>query len=227
MNRIDRLFQQLTSSSRKAFVAYLVGGDPSPQATPQLVRTTIASLLGAVSEVRRTHDQPLIFFTYFNPIFRYGTKKFLADAHAAGIDGILILDLPPEEASSEWPRDCPLKRISLLAPTTPAERVSAIVAHSSGFLYYVSRAGVTGMQKNIASDIEDRISLIRSKTSLPLCVGFGISNPEQASQVAHLADGVVVGSAIVNQIATHAGDPHLARIVGEFVRPIAEAIHRS
>ena len=168
---------------------------------------------------------PLVLFTYYNPVFAYGREKFEKDAARAGADGLLLLDLPPEEADQDLPPSDHLRRIVLVAPTTPESRLKAITRHASGFVYYVSREGVTGMQKNLPTTLSDRVSLLKKTTPLPVCVGFGISNPEQAGQVARLADGVVVGSAIVDRIGKLGRKPNLASEVGSFLRPIAQAVH--
>lgn len=185
--------------------------------------TTLHGILDAVREIRKKSQIPIVFFTYYNPIFHFGLKKFLIEAEKAGADGALILDLPPEEAEREWPKDSPMKRISLIAPTTPKTRVAAIVKTSGGFIYYVSRTGVTGMQDKVASELSQHIQMIRSQTPLPICVGFGISNPEQAKAVAQIADGVVVGSAIVDQIDKHGSEGDLSEKVFQFVQPMTQA----
>ncbi len=188
---------------------------------------TLGGLLDAVRTIRTRSQVPLVLFTYYNPIFHYGVERFLDQAGDAGVDGILMLDLPPEEAAREWPESSPLKRISLIAPTTPPERIRTISAASSGFIYYVSREGVTGMQTSVAVGIEDRIGMIRTATDLPVCVGFGVSNPEQAAAVAGFADGVVVGSAIVDCIGKHGKSPGLPRHLHDLVAPLTAAVHNS
>jgi tryptophan synthase alpha chain len=185
---------------------------------------SLAGVLEAVKTIRQTSQVPLVLFTYYNPVFHFGLKAFAAAAEAAGVDGILLLDLPPEEAG-EWPAGSKLKRISLIAPTTPPERIRAICAKSSGFIYYVSREGVTGMQEGLPTHIRDQLSRIKEATTLPICVGFGISSPEQAAYVAGVADGVVVGSAIVDRIGKAGSPEKAAETLRAFVTPLAEAIH--
>ena len=188
--------------------------------------TTLPKVLELVARLRREKCEiPLVLFTYYNPVFAYGREKFEKDAARAGADGLLLLDLPPEEADQDLPPSDHLRRIVLVAPTTPESRLKAITRHASGFVYYVSREGVTGMQKNLPTTLSDRVSLLKKTTPLPVCVGFGISNPEQAGQVARLADGVVVGSAIVDRIGKLGRKPNLASEVGSFLRPIAQAVH--
>lgn len=185
--------------------------------------TTLRGILDVVCEIRKKSQIPIVFFTYYNPIFHFGLKKFLVEAEKTGADGALILDLPPEEAEREWPKNSPLKRISLIAPTTPRKRVEEIVKTSGGFIYYVSRTGVTGMQSKVASELAQHIKMIRLCSPMPICVGFGISNPEQAKAVSQIADGVVVGSAIVDQIAKHGSEENLPERIFQFVQPMTQA----
>ena len=188
--------------------------------------TTLPKVLELVARLRRDKcDLPLVLFTYYNPVFAYGREKFEKDAARAGADGLLLLDLPPEEADRDLPPSDHLRRIVLVAPTTPESRLKAITRNASGFVYYVSREGVTGMQKSLPTTLSERVSLLKKTTPLPVCVGFGISNPEQAGQVARLADGVVVGSAIVDRIGKLGRNPNLASEVGSLLRPIAQAVH--
>ncbi len=188
---------------------------------------SVAGILDLIREIRKTSDIPIVLFAYLNPIYTYGFSKFQADAADAGADGILLLDLPPTEAAqnSDLTSSAGLRTIRLIAPTTPAERLREITDVAEGFIYYVSREGVTGEQSNLSTDIADRVAAIRALTEVPVAVGFGISNPEQAATVAALADGVVVGSAIVRRIGEIGDAPDLAEKIADFVRPIAEAVH--
>jgi tryptophan synthase alpha chain len=188
--------------------------------------TTPARVLETVAAIRRESLVPIVLYIYYNLMHRRGLKAFVADAAKAGVDGLLVLDLPPEEAGdyNALMREAGLCAIYLVAPTTPEERVEQIVKRGSGFIYYVSREGVTGMQAKVSDTIAQMVSLIRAHTQLPVAVGFGISNPEQAKMVAANADGVVVGSAIVNQIAQHGKDPRLVDRVREFVMPLVTAV---
>ena len=188
--------------------------------------TTLPKVLDLVARLRREKcSVPLVLFTYYNPVFAYGREKFEADAAKAGADGLLLLDLPPEEARRDLPRQGDLRRIVLVAPTTPEERVRSLAASASGFVYYVSREGVTGMQKNLPPSLREKVDFLKKSTPLPVCVGFGISSPEQAAQVASLSDGVVVGSAIVDRIGKLGRSPKLLPEVTSFLRPIAQAVH--
>ena len=140
------------------------------------------------------------------------------------MDGLLVLDLPPEESDNyeALMKQAGLCHIYLVAPTTPEDRMELIVKRGSGFIYYISREGVTGMQKQVASNLAQQIAKIRAHTKLPIAVGFGISTPEQAKTVASIADAVVVGSAVVNQIAQHGKSKDLVKRVGKFVRTMTQ-----
>jgi tryptophan synthase alpha chain len=185
---------------------------------------TLPRLLYTVSQIRTQVSVPIVLYSYLNPIFQYGFPQFEEDALAAGVDGVLLLDLPPEEAiDGNHPHL--IHRIRLIAPTTPDERIRSITSQASGFVYYVSREGVTGERDDLASLIPERIGQIRNHTSLPIVVGFGISTPAQAAQVAAWADGVVVGSAIVRKIGELGNDPTLSQKLLDFVAPIAGAVH--
>src|SRR5262249_1525596 len=156
---------------------------------------------------------PIVLYVYYNLLHRYGLKKFITDAARAGVDGLLVLDLPPEESENyeTLMRESGLCNIYLVAPTTPDDRIQLIVKRATGFIYYVSREGVTGMQAKVSDTIAAMTAKIRAHTDLPIAVGFGISNPEQARLVAASAEAIVVGSAIVNQIAQHGAAPDLVR----------------
>jgi tryptophan synthase alpha chain len=186
--------------------------------------TTLTRVLRMVAALRKAGGQiPVVFYVYFNLIHRHGVKRFARDAARAGVDGVLALDLPPEEAAGyeQAIREAGVHPIYLVAPTTPAARVKEIAAHAAGFIYYVSREGVTGMQKTVSDTMEPMVKVIRRYSTLPVCIGFGVSTAAQAAAVAAVGDGVVVGSAIVNQIARHGGD---AERVARFVRPLVRAV---
>lgn len=186
---------------------------------------TTHGLFELIREFRKTHQTALVLFTYLNPVFTYGFQKFHTDAHAAGADGILLLDLPPDEAavSAEFETNVNLKRITLIAPTSPAERIQALAEQSEGFIYALSRTGVTGAQAAPSASIGETVSAIKAHTDTPVCVGFGINTSEQAGLVASVSNGVVVGSAIVNQVAQNADKDNVAEIVANFVKPLIEA----
>jgi tryptophan synthase alpha chain len=188
--------------------------------------TTPAGVLETVSAIRRTSNIPIILYLYYNLVHRRGLERFIRDSAAAGVDGLLVLDLPHEEADEyeTLMRACGLCNIYLVAPTTPDARMAAIVQRARGFVYYVSREGVTGMQTAVAANLDASLARIRSQTDLPIAVGFGISNPDQARTVAQVADAVVVGSAIVDQIARHGHEPDLVAQVMGPVRAMVEAV---
>ncbi|PYM07456.1 MAG: tryptophan synthase subunit alpha, partial [Verrucomicrobia bacterium] len=203
---------------------------------------TARGVLDCVREIRRASEIPIVLYTYLNPIFRFGIDKFHQAAADAGVDGFLILDLPPEEDTKTKQVDC-LKQSSsrignggnaenivcvrLIAPTTPPERIALIAKSARGFIYYVSREGVTGARNSVAQSLEEKLTMIRQYTDLPIAVGFGISNPEQAAQVARMADAVVIGSAIVDLIGKIGDTDDLANRVGRFVAPIVSAIRQA
>jgi tryptophan synthase alpha chain len=164
----------------------------------------LARILDLVKNSRKQDDEtPIVLMGYYNPIYRYGVDKFLRDAKAAGVDGLIIVDLPPEE-DEELCRpavEAGINFIRLVTPTTDANRLPAVLGHASGFLYYVSVAGITGTKKVNADSVRNALTELRRSTDLPVAVGFGISTPEEAKSIASFADAVVVGSAIVNRIA--------------------------
>jgi tryptophan synthase alpha chain len=186
---------------------------------------TLNGLLQCVRAIRTESQLPIVLYTYMNPVYRHGFDAFLADAEDAGVDGVLFLDLPPDEdeASPELRMHGPLKRIRLIAPTTPPARIALLTRDASGFIYYVSREGVTGERSDVAGGVAERVAEIRKTTSLPVAVGFGIGTPEQVRATARLADAVVVGSAIVKRIAEFGGDPKFVEKVSAFVEPLAAA----
>jgi tryptophan synthase alpha chain len=188
---------------------------------------TVPKVIEAVRAFRRTSGTPVVFFTYLNPVHAFGFGRFAAAAAEAGADGLLVLDLPPEEAAhhGEFVTDGGLDPIRLVAPTTSLARMAAICRGARGFIYYVSREGVTGEQNELAAGIGPQVAALRRVTDLPIAVGFGISTPQQAAEVARDADAVVVGSAIVRRIAAHGAAAGLGRAVGKFVAPLVEAAH--
>lgn len=188
--------------------------------------TTPPKVLETVVAIRRESEVPVVLYIYFNLLHRVGVERFIRDAAAAGVDGLLVLDLPPEEADDygrlmEAAGLCP---IYLVAPTTPEERIALIAPKARGFIYYVSREGVTGMQARVSDTIGEMTAMIRRHSALPVAVGFGISNAEQARQVAAHAEAIVVGSAVVNRIAEHGRAPDLVERVAGFVGELAAAV---
>jgi len=263
-NRIDQKFAELRAANRSGFMAYITAGDPSLQATEQLVPAlaaagvdfielgvpfsdpladgvvnqlgaqralnagaTLDKVLASVRRIREQTDVPLILYTYLNPVYIHGFEKFHEQAAAAGVDGVLILDLPPDEiaANRELSARHQLKSIRLIAPTTPPARMELIARSAEGFIYYVSREGVTGEQTKLSDSIASQVAEIRKHTDLPIAVGFGISSPEQAAEVARQADAAVVGSAIVRRMGEFGSDPDFVEKIVSFVRPLASAAH--
>ena len=188
--------------------------------------TTPGKLLQTVSRIRKSSGIPIVLYVYFNLLHKWGLAEFVQTAAAAGVDGLLVLDLPPEESGDyeslmAGAGMCP---IYLVAPTTPAKRVALIVKRGKGFIYYVSREGVTGMQQTVSDTIGPMTQIIRQHTDIPIAVGFGISNPEQAAEVARNAEAVVVGSAIVNQIADKGRAADLVPTVKAFTANLINGI---
>ena len=262
-NRIDQTFARLRTEKRAGFIAYICGGDPSLDATRELVcsfanagvdlveigvpfsdpladgvvnqlASTRALAAGAcvrgvfqcIREIRTRTQIPIVLYTYMNPVYRYGFDTFLADAEAVGADGVLFLDLPPDEdsANPELQMHGGLKRIRLIAPTTPEPRIALLTRDAGGFIYYVSRTGVTGERSDVASDMAAQVAVIKKYTTLPVAVGFGVGTPEQVRTIAKCADAVVVGSAIVKRIAEYGSDPKLVEKVTAFVAPLTAAL---
>jgi tryptophan synthase alpha chain len=187
--------------------------------------TTLAAILATVKNIRQDCAVPLLLMGYYNPVFVYGVERFCADAAAAGVDGVLLVDLPPEEAAdfSRCAVTAGLDFISLLTPTSDLSRIRKVKKIGRGFIYYVSVAGVTGARATVAQDIGQMVATIRETAALPVAVGFGISTPAQAAAVARLADGVVVGSALVKLFEQFAGDELVNNITGA-VRDLKGAI---
>jgi len=265
-NRIDEKFAQLQAANQSGFVAYITAGDPSLEATEQLVPAlaaagvdfvelgvpfsdpladgvvnqlgaqralaagaTLDKVLASIHRIRTKTDVPLVLYTYLNPIYIHGFEKFHEEAAAAGVDGALILDLPPDEvaANRELADRHRLKSIRLIAPTTPPARMELIARSAEGFIYYVSREGVTGEQSQLSDSIAAQVAEIRKHTDLPVAVGFGISSPEQAAEVARQADAVVVGSAIVRRMGEHGAAADFVEKIVSFVAPLAAAAHEA
>jgi tryptophan synthase alpha chain len=243
VTRIEKKFQDLKSSNRKAFIPYLTAGDPDLKTTAELIlaldragadvievgvpfsdpiadgpviqRATeralvsgasLADILRMAAEVRKKSQIPLLLFSYYNPLLRYGLENLGRDAAAAGFDGILASDLTVEESEAfvSTMRKAGLNTVFLVAPTSSLERIQKIASASTGFLYAVSRTGVTGERQELASDLRDFLRTLRAHTGVPIAVGFGISQPEHVKAVWQEADGAVVGSALVREIEKYA-----------------------
>lgn len=180
----------------------------------------IGDILEVVAAARREIETPIILFSYFNPLLQFGLARLANEAKAAGIDGILVTDLSPEEAGefdSEL-RANDLDMIFLIAPTSTDERLKLVAQHARGFIYAVSRAGVTGVRTSVSAEAEKLVNRMRKFSSLPIAVGFGISNRDQVKDVQRYADAVVIGSAIVSEIERLGVPTDLAKKIGDFVR---------
>lgn len=200
--------------------------------------TTTRGVLDCARRIRAGSNAPIVLYTYLNPVLQFGFQRFHEAAASAGVDGLLLLDLPPEEETGGIKLDglkpsslasspaaaarsgASVPHIRLIAPTTPPERLERICKSAAGFIYYVSREGVTGARSTIAASLRERIGQIRRRTQLPIAVGFGISTAGQAREVARIADAVVVGSALVDRIGK-------GEDVGEFAQELARAVHEA
>jgi len=182
--------------------------------------------LKMITEVRKVSEIPIVLFGYFNPIFAYGVKNFAQSAHSAGVDGVLVVDLPHEEAKElrNYTDAAGIDFISLIAPTTDKERLKKIAAKASGFLYYISITGITGTAAPKIENIKKEVQNVRKITTLPIAVGFGISQPEQAKRIGRFADGIVIGSAIVRLIDENKNNRDLEKIVSRYVSEIKKAL---
>ncbi|MBE0452090.1 MAG: tryptophan synthase subunit alpha [Roseovarius sp.] len=263
MTRIDAKFAELNAAGRKAFVSYIMAGDPDmetslavmkglPEAGVDVIELgvpftdpmadgptiqlagqralaggmTLSKALDMVAEFRKGDDTtPIVLMGYYNPIYNRGVARFLADAKTAGVDGLIVVDLPPEEDEELClPANAAgLNFIRLATPTTDDARLPKVLQNTSGFVYYVSITGITGAAAAEAADVAPEVARIKAQTDLPVIVGFGIRTPETAQTIASVADGCVIGSAIVGEIAK--GRP-VAEVL-EFVRGLAAGAHRA
>jgi tryptophan synthase alpha chain len=255
--RIGKMFRELKYRGQKAFIPFIVAGDPDLETTIQLVLELeqagshiielgvpfsdpvadgptiqraagralknnygIADYLQAVREIRKVSEVPILLFSYYNPIYQYGLEALAQDAKSAGVDGALITDITLEESDSY--RSCMEKNeldcVFLAAPTSGPERLAKIAACSSGFVYVVSRAGVTGAQQEVSDTVLPTVERVRQCTSLPIAVGFGISKPEQVQAVWKIADGAVVGSAIVSEMEQIKDHKAIPAKIGDYCR---------
>lgn len=187
---------------------------------------TLRGVLDMVASVRKHSNVPIVLMGYYNPVFRYGAEAFARDAADAGVDGLLLVDLPPEEAGELHPmlQAAGIDLITLLAPTTGEDRAARLAANGEGFLYYVSMTGVTGSKKVDAGAISEAVDGLKALSRVPVAVGFGVSTPQDAGAVASFADAVVVGSALVKVIAENGRSPQLQDKVKRFVKELKAAL---
>ena len=189
-------------------------------------KTNLKKVFALVREIRKSSQVPIILMLYYNLIHKYGEYRFADDSAKAGVDGFIVPDLPPEEGRAL--AACCLKNgldlIFLLAPTSDNERIKLVSKSGGGFIYYVSLTGVTGARASIATGVDKAVRKIRRMSGRPVCVGFGISTPEQAGQMARIADGVIVGSAIVGRIEKAASPGEAVRDAGRFAKELKEGI---
>ena len=259
MNRLEQRFRELREQDRKAFIAYIMSGEPSWEAVRQIVLelervgvsavelgvpfsdpiadgpviqaaanralargVTLAEILEKVAALRRETDLPLLLMGYWNVFLQYGRERCLDAAVSAGVDGFIIPDLPPE-ADPEFfsrARERQLCTVLLASELTPEERLRRIVASTGGFLYYVPQLGITGLQLRITPAVEKRIGVIRSLTPTPVCIGIGVKTRKDAKALSRCADGVVVGTRIVEMISRHGSSKNLAREVSSLVQEL-------
>ena len=182
-------------------------------------KVNLAKVLKLVKDARKKTQIPICFMSYYNPIFVFGEEKFLLQAKACGVDGVIIPDLPPEEGRrlAAISRRIGVDVINFIAPTTKPQRIKFISRLARGFIYYVSLTGTTGTRLSLPADLKIKIKQVKRLCAKPVCVGFGVSNPSQVKLVAKVADGVIVGSAIVKKIKENIGNPDLVKRVSRFV----------
>jgi len=265
--RISRLFERLRAEKRPALIAYIVAGDPSPTATPELVAalerggadlielgvpfsdpiadgpviqrgsdralkagTKLTTVLDIASQIRKQSEIPLLLFTYLNPVLRYGLEPLARAAVMSGIDGCLLTDLSVEEAEPyiHVMRQAGLDTVFLAAPTSSQRRLELVAKYSTGFVYLVSRTGVTGERSSVSDSVAPLVSAMRAITNLPLAVGFGISTADHVRSIGAVADGVVVGSAFERVIEENseekAGSPQLYTNMEGLARKLASGL---
>ncbi|MFH1905488.1 MAG: tryptophan synthase subunit alpha [bacterium] len=262
MNKIEKVFLNLSRTNTAAFIPFITAGDPSIAITEKLVfafkkagadiielgvpfsdpladgptiqqaseralknGVSLRIVITLVRNIRKKSSIPIILMGYYNPIFRYGIDNFVKDSIKAGIDGVIVPDLPPEEAFPIYnkTKNSSLAIILLAAPTSTDDRIKHIARMTEGFIYYVSLTGVTGARGMLSKTIKQNVLRIKKLTSKPVSVGFGISTPEQAKEVASYADGVIIGSAIVKLIEQNLNKPNLLSEITSYVKQMVNA----
>ena len=189
--------------------------------------TTLGKIIELVKDIRSQSQLPIVLMSSFNPVFVYGQAKFVEDAVNAGADGVILPDLPPEEAGKflGFANAKSLDTIFLLAPTSTRDRIQIVGEASKGFIYYVSLTGTTGTKEALAKNLEEKVSAIKNEVKLPVLVGFGISGPEQAKEAGQCSDGVIIGSAIVKLIESHSDPVERDKKITEFISSIKTALN--
>ena len=189
--------------------------------------TTLGKIIELVKDIRSQSQLPIVLMSSFNPVFVYGQAKFVEDAVNAGADGVILPDLPPEEAGKYlgFANAKRLDTIFLLAPTSTPDRIQMVGEASKGFIYYVSLTGTTGTKEALAKNLEEKVSAIKNEVKLPVLVGFGISGPEQAKEAGQCSDGVIIGSAIVKLIESHSDPVERDKKITEFISSIKTALN--
>lgn len=256
ISRIAQTFKKLKGTGKKAFIPYIMSGDPSLKATKKFITDleragadiielgvpfsdpladgptiqraheralqngiTLKKVLNLVKEIRQKTQIPLVLMTYYNPVFKFGVDIFVRNAVEAGVDGVIVPDLIPDEADEliVSARQHNLDTIFLVAPTSTQDRINKVTRASTGFIYYVSITGITGGKLSVSRPMKDTLGLVKKSSKKPVVVGFGISKPEEAATIAGLADGAVVGSAIVKLISQ-------GKSIDKFVKSLRKAI---
>ncbi len=202
---------------------------PTIQAASQRAlknKINLASVFGLVKRLRRKINLPIVLLTYCNIVYRFGTKDFVREAKSCGVDGVIVPDFPVEEARDliKAGKKDKFATIFLLAPTSDRQRIKKVSSNSSGFIYYVSLTGITGARRRLPKELIEQVRRIKRVTSKPVCVGFGVSNPQQAREIARVADGIIVGSAIIKVIEKNLGRKELVPKVAKFVNRLKQAI---
>jgi tryptophan synthase alpha chain len=257
MTRIEAKFNELRGAARKGFIPYITAGDPSIEATEQIIlelersgadiielgvpfsdpmadgpviqraseralanHVSVRDCLDLVRRVRQRSEVPIVLFSYLNPLLSLGLERLGDELRSAGVDGVLATDLVPEEADEfrAAMRDAGIDLIFLVAPTSTDERIKLVTEASSGFVYAVSRTGVTGVRQSLSEAAANLVQRVRRFTDLPVAVGFGVSTPEHVAEVWQHADAAVVGSRLVAEIESNASDPALVEKIGTLAR---------
>ncbi len=261
VSRLTLKFDQLRSNNQKAFIAYIMAGDPNPEYSRKVLEglpnagvdiielgipftdpmadgptiqlagqralaagQTVSKTLSMVRDFRKTENEtPIILMGYYNPIYSYGVERFIKESVEIGVDGLIIVDLPPEEDQELCipANEAGLSFIRLATPTTDDKRLPRVLENTNGFVYFVSITGITGARAPKPEEVAPDVARIKKATDLPVCVGFGVKTPDMAKAISNIADGVVVGSSIVNLI----GEERPVKEVLEFVQNLSEGVN--